>query len=99
MLICSSSHTHTSFKFIGFWFLVFGLTDFRFHVKNIDIYSFMYIRFYPYATYFKVVSISCFCIYMSFGENGFPFQSLVFGKYGFRLKTKLQYHKNGSNYL
>ena len=53
----------------------------------------MYIGFYPYTMCFKVVSISYFCIYMCFGENGFPFQSLVFGKYGFRLKAKFQYDK------
>jgi len=32
VLICSSTHIHTSLKFIGF-----GLTGFGFHVKNVDI--------------------------------------------------------------
>ena len=38
----------------------------------------MYIGFYPYTICFKVVSISCFYIYMSLGENGFPFQKSKF---------------------
>ena len=35
----------------------------------------MYIGFYPYTMCFKVVSISCFCIHMSFGENDFHFKN------------------------
>ena len=68
------TYTH-KFKYLA---LVFGLTGFGFHVKSIDRYLYMYIGFYPYTTYFKVVSISCFCIYMSFGENEFPFQKSKF---------------------
>ena len=56
--------------------LVFGLTDIGFLVKNIDINLYMYIGFYPYTICFKVILISSFCIYMCFGENGFPFQNL-----------------------
>ena len=48
----------------------------------------MYIGLYPYTTCLNVVSISCFCILMSFGQIDFPFQKskflkiqiLVFGK-------------------
>ena len=36
----------------------------------------MYIGFYQYTICFKIVSISCFCIYTSFGENGFSFQKI-----------------------
>ena len=57
----------------------------------------MYIRFYPYKIYFKVVSISCFCIYTSFGENSFSFQNSSFEKYGFCLRPNILYHKNSSN--
>ena len=57
----------------------------------------MYIGFYPYTICFKVVSISYFCIYMSFGENDFPFQKFKFGKYGFWFKAKFLSHKNDSD--
>ena len=59
----------------------------------------MYIGFSPYTTCLKVVSISCFCIYMCFEKIRFPFQKLSFGKYGFSFKEIFQKHKNGSNYL
>ena len=59
----------------------------------------MCIEFYPYTICFKSVSISCFCIYTSFGENEFSFQNSSFGKYRFSFKAKFPYHKNSSNCL
>ena len=54
----------------------------------------MYIGFYPYAICFKVVSISCFCIHMSFGENGFSFSKIqVLKNTDFSLKPKFNITK------
>ena len=40
----------------------------------------MYIGLYPYTIFLKVVSISCFCIWMSFGQNDFSIQKFKFWK-------------------
>ena len=96
MLICSSSQTHTSLKFIGFGF---RFNQFWISCQKHRYTIFMRIGFYPYTLCFKYSFNIMFFIHMSFGENVFPFQSLVFEKYGFCLKAKFQYHKNGSNSL
>ena len=49
----------------------------------------MYIEFYPYTICLKVVSISCFCVSMSFGENGFPFQNPSFWKIQILVEGKI----------
>ena len=47
----------------------------------------------------KVVSISCFCIWMSFGQNEFSFEKSKFGKYGFWFSAKFLSHKNDTKSL
>ena len=63
---------------VWFWF-----NPFWFSCQKHRYISYMYIGFYPYIICFKVISISCFYIYMCFRKIGFPFQSLVFEKYQF----------------
>jgi len=60
----------------------------------------MCIGFYPYTLRFKYsLNILFLYPYEFWRKISIPFQNLVFGKYGFCLKAKFQYHKNGSNYL
>jgi len=53
---------------ILYMFQVLFLTklSFGFYVKNIDASFYMCIGVHSYTLYFKRVSISCFCIYISF---------------------------------
>ena len=60
--------TQTSFNMFGFWFNRFWIS----YQKHRYI-SYMYIGFYLYTICFKFVSISFFCIHMSF-EDVFLFK-------------------------
>ena len=91
--------TYSDGLFHEFGVLYLNKTYFWISCQKHRYISYMYIGFYPYTICFKVVSISCFCIYTSFGKIGFSFQSLVFEKYRFWFKAYFLYHKNGSNSL
>ena len=80
-MICSSSHTYTQV-----WIcLVFSLTGFRFHIKNIDIISFMCIEFYPYTLCFqKSFNILFLYLYM-FWRKRFFFSKYKFWKLWFSI--------------
>ena len=81
------------------WSFVFNKTYFWILYQKHRYIIYMCIGFYPYTICFKCVSISCFRIYTSLGKIGFPFQNLVFEKYGFCLRPNILYHKNSSNSL
>ena len=82
-MICSSSHTRTSLKF-GFRFNPFWIS-----YQKLRYIFYMYIGFNPYTICFKLVSISCFCIHLSFGENDFSFQKFKFWKIQFLFKGQI----------
>ena len=73
--------THAQVNMLGFRFnrsLVFGLTSFGFHVRNIDILITCILDsiHIQYAS-----NLFQYHVFVSFEKIGFPFQSLGFGKY------------------
>ena len=86
---------------------VFGVLCFKQNIF-LDFKSKTVIYIYIFHVYWiisicnmlQIVSMSCFFIWMSFGQNDFPFEkNLSFGKYGFWFSAKFVSHKNGSNSL
>ena len=99
VLICSSSYTHTSLKFIGFGFL-FN----RFWIscqKHRYIYIYLTCIFDSIHIQYvlKLFQYHVFVFTWVLEKTVFHFKIQVFEKYRFWFKAKFQYHKNGSNCL
>ena len=96
VLIYSSSHTHKSFKFIGFGFSV--SPDFGFHVKNIDILFTCILDFIHIQYTSKLFQYHIFVFIQALEKKDFQFKIQVLKNTVF-LRLNILYHKNSSNSL